>query len=154
MCLRDCEYCSFSRYKLIDELRFLPIWFIVKTSHTLVEKEIPMSEIEQEEQSSQGVTLPIEWHVPDTIRNQYVNNVIVQPGQHEITLFFFETHIPPYVGSPEANREHLLTQSVRFECVSKSIVAPQLIPEIIKALQIGLDNYNAAHASEERETRR
>ncbi len=114
-----------------------------------------MSEIEQEDQSSQGVSLPIDLHVPDTLHNQYVHNVIVQPGQHEITLFFFETHIPPYVGSPEANREYLLKRgSVRFECVSKLVVAPQLIPEIIKALQIGLDSYNASKASEERETSR
>ena len=113
-----------------------------------------MSEVEHEEQSSQGIPLPIDLHVPDTIHNQYVNNVIVQPGQNEITLFFFETHIPPYVGSPETNREYLLKQSVRFECVSKLVVAPQLVPEIIKALQIGLENYNAGQASEERETRR
>lgn len=114
-----------------------------------------MSEVEQEEQSSQGVMLPIEWHVPDSIHNQYVHNLIVQPGQHEITLFFFETRIPPFVGSPEANREYLLKQgSVRFECVSKMTVAPQLVPEIIKALQVGLDNYNASKASEEREANR
>ncbi len=111
-----------------------------------------MSEVEQ---SSQGVTLPIEWYVPDTIHNQYVNNVIVQPGQYEITLFFFETRIPPYIGSPEANREYLLKQgTVRFECVSKMTVAPQMVPEIIKALQTGLDNYNASKASEEREANR
>src|SRR5947209_2019564 len=113
-----------------------------------------MSEIEQEDQSSQGIPIPIALHVSDTIHNQYVHHVIVQPGQNEITLFFFETHIPPYVGSPEANREYLLKQSVRLECVSKLVVVPQLIPEIIKALQVGLDNYNAGKASEERETRR
>ncbi len=114
-----------------------------------------MSEVEREEQSSQGVLLPVEWHVPDTIHNQYVHNVIVQPGQYEITLFFFETRIPPYIGSPEANREYLLKQgSVRFECVSKMTVAPQLVPEIIKALQVGLENYNSSKANEERETRR
>ena len=113
-----------------------------------------MSEVEHEEQASEGIPLPIKLHVPDTIHNQYVNNVIVQPGQNEITLFFFETHIPPYVGSPEANREYLLKQSVRFECVSKLVVAPQLVLEIIKALQVGLDNYNAGQTSEERETRR
>ena len=112
-----------------------------------------MSEVEQE--PSDGITLPIEWHVPDTVQNRYVHNVIVQPGNHEITLFFFETQIPPFVGPPEANREYLLKQgSVRFECVSKMTVAPQLVPEIIKALQVGLDNYYASKASEERETSR
>ena len=114
-----------------------------------------MSEIDQEDQSSQGIMLPIELHVPDTIHNQYVDNLIVQPGKREITLFFFETHIPPFVGSAEATKEYLFKKgSVRFECVSKLIVAPQLVPEIIKALQEGLDNYNAAEAREEREAGR
>ena len=47
-----------------------------------------MSEVEQEDQLQQGVKLPIEWHVPDHIQNRYVHNLIVQPGQHELTLFF------------------------------------------------------------------
>ena len=64
-----------------------------------------MSKEEQEERIPKGIRLPIEWHVPDTIHNQYVHNIIVQPGTHEITLFFFETQIPPFVGSPEENRE-------------------------------------------------
>ena len=113
-----------------------------------------MSEVEQENQPPQGVTLPVEWHVPETIHNQYIHNVIVQPGQNEITLILFETHIPPYIGTPEANRELLQKQAVRFECVGKFVVTPQFVPEIIKALQVGLDNYNVGKASEERETMR
>lgn len=112
-----------------------------------------MSSTEQER--PQEVTLPIEWHVSDAIQNRYVHNVLVQPGKHEITLFFFETQIPPFSGPPEANREFLLRQgSVRFECVGKMTVAPQLVPEIIKALQEGLDNYYAFQADEEREASR
>ncbi|MGB8346771.1 MAG: hypothetical protein WCD86_17925 [Ktedonobacteraceae bacterium] len=112
-----------------------------------------MSEVEREQ--PQEVTLPIEWHVPDTVQNRYVHNVLVQPGKHEITLFFFETQIPPFSGSPEANREYLLRQgSVRFECVGKMTVVPQLVPEIIKALQEGLDNYYASQADKESEADR
>jgi hypothetical protein len=110
-----------------------------------------MSEVEQEEQSQQSVTLPIEWHVPDNIQNRYVHNLIVQPGKYELTLFFFETQIPPFTGSPEEIRDILTKQSsIRSECVSKMTVSPQLVPEIIKALQTGLDNYNRINASEER----
>jgi flagellin-specific chaperone FliS len=112
-----------------------------------------MSEVEQENQSLSGVPLAVEWHVPETMHNQYLHNVVVQPGQNEITLMLFETHIPPYIGSPEANREYLQQQKARFECVGKFVIAPQLVPEIIKALQVGLDNYNALKASEEREVR-
>jgi len=108
-----------------------------------------------ERERPQEVTLPIEWHVPDTVQNRYVHNVLVQPGKHEITLFFFETQIPPFAGPPEANKEYLLRQgSVRFECVSKMTVAPQLVPEIIKALQEGLDSYYTSQADEEREADR
>lgn len=102
-----------------------------------------MSEVEQEQ--SHEITLPIEWHVPENLQGHYANNVLVQPGQFEINLFFFESQIPPFAGPPEESKEYLLKQgSVRFECVGKMTVDPQLIPEIIKALQTGLDNYNAS----------
>ena len=49
-------------------------------------------------------------------------------------------------------REYLLKKgTVRFEYTSELVVAPQLVPDIIKALQVGLDNYNATKAIEERE---
>lgn len=109
-----------------------------------------MSEVEREEQSQQGITLPIEWHVPESIQNRYVHNLIVQPGRYELTLYFFETQIPPFTGSPEEVRDFLTKQSsIRSECVSKMTVSPQLVPEIIKALQTGLNNYNRINASEE-----
>ena len=109
----------------------------------------------KERELAQEVTLPVEWHVPDNVQNRYAHHVLVQPGKHEITLFFFETQIPPFVGPPELHREYLLKQgSVRFECVGKMTVAPQLVPEIIKALEEGMDNYNAASANEERESSR
>jgi hypothetical protein len=110
-----------------------------------------MSEVEREQ--PQEVMLPIEWHVPESLQGHYANNVLVQPGQFEINLFFFESRIPPFAGPPEASREYLLKQgSVRFECVGKMTVDPQLVPEIIKALQIGLDNYNASNqATKERQ---
>jgi hypothetical protein len=51
-----------------------------------------MSEVEQEQ--SHQITLPIEWHVPENLQGHYANNVLVQPGQFEINLFFFESQIP------------------------------------------------------------
>jgi hypothetical protein len=111
-----------------------------------------MSEIEQEEQLQQAVKLPIEWHVPDHIQNRYVHNLIVQPGQHELTLFFFETQIPPFLGTSEETREFLSKYgSIRAECVSKLTISPELASEIIKAIQTGLENYKRIKASEKDE---
>ncbi len=44
----------------------------------------------EEDLSDQGIILPIEWHVPDTLHNQYVHHMIAQPGTHEVTLLFLK----------------------------------------------------------------
>jgi len=109
-----------------------------------------MSEVEQEEQSQQTFTVPLEWHVPDSIQNRYVHNLIVQPGKYELTLFFFETQILPFHGTPEETRDFLTKHGpIRADCVSKFTVSPELALEIIKAIQTGLDNYNRIHESSE-----
>ena len=97
------------------------------------------------------VTLPIKWHVPDNIQSRYVHDVVVQPGKHEITVFFFEALLPPFIGSGEEYRAFLVEQgSVTEECVGKLILSPGLVPEVIKALQVGLDNYYAAKGQDEK----
>jgi hypothetical protein len=109
-----------------------------------------MSEIEQEE--SPELVIPIDWHVSENIIGRFVDNVIVQPGKYGITVFFFETQIPPFVGSPEANRDYLLQKgSIRSECIGKMIIDPELMPDIIKTLQTGLENYHKVKAREEGE---
>jgi|SRR5215469_11131447 len=111
-----------------------------------------MSEIEQEQ--PEEVAVPLDWHVPESIIGRYVDNVIVQPGRYGITIFFFETQIPPVVGPPEVVRDYILQKgSIRSECIGKMIVDPELMPEVIKALQTGLDNYHKVKASEERKVK-
>ena len=108
---------------------------------------------EQEDQSSY-IQLPIDWHVSESLQSRYVNNVIVQPGKFEITIFFFETQIPPFVGSNEENRDFLLKKgAIRSECVGKMVVTPELMPEIIKAMQTGLDEYHTSKTMNEGEGR-
>lgn len=109
---------------------------------------------DEEREQPEGVSVPVNLHVPEDLQSRYAHNVIVQPGQHELTLFFFETQVPPFVGTPAENSKYLLERGVRFTCVSKIIVAPQLVPEIMKALQTGLENYNTSKANEEREANR
>lgn len=111
-----------------------------------------MSEIEQEQ--PEEVVVPIDWFVPESIIGRYVDNVIVQPGKYGITVFFFETQIPPYVGPPEAVRDYILKKgSIRSECIGKMIIDPELMPDVIKALETGLENYHKTKAREEREAK-
>jgi hypothetical protein len=109
-----------------------------------------MSEAEQEKLSLQQITIPLEWHIPDHISSRYADNVIVQPRKHDIIIAFFESQPPPLGGTPEQNRAFLETlSSIRAECVGKIVVAPELLPDIIRALQIGYEGYFSAKDGKE-----
>lgn len=103
-----------------------------------------MSEPEREKQAPQQIALRLDWHIPEHIRSQYADNVIVQAKRHDVTISFFETQLPPIAGTPEENRAFLeRLGSIRVECVGRIVVAADLLPEIIKALQTTYDGYLA-----------
>lgn len=106
-----------------------------------------MSEANQDEHVATEITLPIEWHIPDNIQSRYATNVIVQPGQFEFIISFFEAQLPIIMGQPEENRATLeQIGSIRAECVGKIIVAAEQLPVIITALQTTLEAYRASKA--------
>jgi hypothetical protein len=102
-----------------------------------------MSKAEQKE--PEEITLRIDWHIPEGAQSRYSNNVLVQAGQYEITISFFEAQIPILLGQPEENRRKLEElESIRAELVSKIVVSPEILPVLIKALETGLENYRQA----------
>jgi hypothetical protein len=105
---------------------------------------LSMNETGQDQQSLEKINIPIEWHVSDSIRSQYVTNVVVQAGQNEVFISLFETQVPMLMGTPEENSAKLKSLGgIKAECVGRIVVAPELVPNIINALQVGLDNYTA-----------
>lgn len=101
-----------------------------------------MSDADQERQEIQRVNIPVEWHIPDQIESRYATNVLVQAGQNEIVISFFETQLPILTGTPEENAARLeQLASIRANCIGRIIVAPDLVPNIISALQTGLNAY-------------
>lgn len=108
-----------------------------------------MSESELEKQFQQQLLLPVELHVPDTIKNVYADSVTAQTRKYDAIISFFETQPPVLGGDAEKNRALLeKLGSVRAECVGKIVVAAELVPEIIKVLQIAYDGYLAAKDNE------
>jgi len=109
-----------------------------------------MSEVEQGKPSPLQITLPVEWHVPDHISSRYADNVIIQSRKHDIILSFFESQPPPLGGTPEQNRAVLeALSSIRAECIGKIVVAPELVPDIINALQVAYEGYLSAKNGKE-----
>lgn len=104
---------------------------------------------EEQQQPPQEKLVRVEWHVPDNIISQYANNVFVQQGQYEFVISFFETQLPMILGTPEENRAQLMQlESVRAECVARIVVAPDLVKQIIQALQTSLDKSQATKREE------
>lgn len=104
---------------------------------------------EEQQPLPQEKLVRVEWHVPDTIVSQYANNVFVQQGQYEFVISFFETQLPMILGTPEENRTQLMQlESVRAECVARIVVAPDLVKQIIQALQTSLDTYQTTKREE------
>lgn len=96
----------------------------------------------EEQQEIQSVSIPVEWDIPDNIQSRYVTNVLVQAGQNELVISFFEAQLPILTGTPEENNEKLeQLKAIKALCVGRMIVAPDLVPSIINALQTGLDAY-------------
>lgn len=109
-----------------------------------------MSEIEREGQPPQ-ISIPVEWHVPDSIVSRYANNVFIQQGQYEFIISFFETRLPLLTGTSEEDKATLeQLESVRAECIGRIIVPPEIVPKIIQALQTTFKAYQATKEGEQR----
>lgn len=103
----------------------------------------------QAEEKGAGIPLRIEWHIPEDAQSRYANNVLVQAGQYEITISFFESQLPVLLGDPEENKRKLEELgSIRAELVSKIVISPDVLPIVINALQTGLENYRQAKGLE------
>lgn len=113
-----------------------------------------MENEEQDMQQPTGVALPISWNFPEGLQSRYATNVLVQSGQFEIIISFFEAQLPVLMGQPEENKAKLeQLGSIQVECVAKIIVSPENMPTIISALQVGLENYRASKSFQQKEGR-
>ena len=75
--------------------------------------------------------------------------MIVQPGQYEFIISFFEAQLPILMGDPEENRTKLeQLGAIQAECVGRIIVAAEQMPAVITALQTTLDAYRSTKSRE------
>jgi len=86
--------------------------------------------------------IPIEWQVPSDLRSEYATNVLVQHGEHEFFILFFQAQPPIILGELEEREKQLgsLT-AIPARCVAKVIVAPDRIEEILTLLKTQLETY-------------
>jgi len=90
------------------------------------------------------IKLPIQWNLPDGLTSHYATNIVVQRGEHEFIISFFEVIPPIALGTREERMAQLKDQeSVKAECVARVIIAAEKMPGFIEALQENLGSYRA-----------
>lgn len=94
-------------------------------------------------QVEERVGYPIEWDF-GSITSRYATNMVVQAGQSEFFLAFFELR-PPLVFGPEDRNK---ISAVKAECIARVIVSKDQMQAFIDALQQNLDRVKEQSAEE------
>jgi len=90
------------------------------------------------------IKLPIQWNLPEGLTSRYATNIVVQRGENEFIVSFFEVIPPIALGTPEQRITQLeAVESVTAECVARVIIAADKMPGFIEALQENLGSYRA-----------
>ncbi|MGR3174944.1 MAG: DUF3467 domain-containing protein [Candidatus Scalindua sp.] len=84
------------------------------------------------------VTIPLKFHIPDTIITHFVTNTTVQIMEQEFKISFFEMK-PELCLDPTAK----LPSKVQADCVASVVMTPERISRLISTLQAQLDKYNS-----------
>jgi hypothetical protein len=92
-------------------------------------------------------SIPLDWQIPDDLRAEFATNVIVQKGEHEVFLLFFQAQPPILIGD---DREEQLEQigSIKAKCVAKVIISPERLGDLIRVLSVTFDGYSAEPGQE------
>ena len=93
---------------------------------------------------AQQRAIPVVWNFPEDTLSGYATNLLVQTGEQELFLSFFETR-PPVLFDP-ADAEKL--ESVTAECIAQIIVTPERLAKFMEVLQQQLDAFNTKRAAE------
>ncbi len=94
--------------------------------------------------AAQGGGIPLTWDVPEDLISGYATNMLVQIGEHEFYISFFETPPPLLLDPKDAEK----LESVRAECFARVVIAPERMKGFIDVLQRQLNAYNAKKKAE------
>lgn len=103
-----------------------------------------MSKKSTSKPATQEREIPLAWNIPSDLRSGYATNMMVQVGEHEIFVSFFET-TPPVIFKP-ADMEKV--GSVTAECIARIVIAPDRMQAFIDVLQTQLGLYRKKKAEE------
>ncbi len=103
-----------------------------------------MTKRQSKAKKAEGRQVPMVWDFPDHLVSGYATNMLVQAGEHEMYVSFFEAP-PPVILAPE-DVEGL--DYVRAECFARIIISPDRLALFIEVLQKQLGVYRTKKEAE------
>jgi hypothetical protein len=94
------------------------------------------NEKSSETESNEPTWIRVNFRIPSRMPALYAHHMLVQPGDHEVTLSFFEVIPPPLL---EEDQLKLMEETgVTAECIARITIAKNRFPAFVKAMQDGL----------------
>jgi Protein of unknown function (DUF3467) len=106
-------------------------------------KTMPKKQVRKKPQER---VIPTVWNFPEDLLSGYATNMLVQTGEQELFVSFFELQQPVLLVPEDAEK----LESVKAECIARIIVTPERLVGFIEVLQKQLDAYNAKKAAAEK----
>jgi hypothetical protein len=98
----------------------------------------------EDHNTESSYAFPIEWHIPENIKPQFVTNLTVQHTGQEFIISFYETYPPLVIGTSEEVEARLeQIESVRAECIARFVMTPGRMENFVQALQTNYEKYVA-----------
>lgn len=114
----------------------------------MVEDSIPVADPapDPDNQAQEDVQVPLRFNIPTGMTSRYAHHMLVQPGENEVTLSFFEVFPPLLLGSPEQQKEILQKEGVKAECVARVTIAKARYFGFVKAWESIIEQLSATDA--------
>ena len=97
--------------------------------------------------------MPIELCIPEGMPSAYANHCVVQWGEHECKIAFFEIDPPMLIGTSEEKIEQAKNLgSIKARCVGRIVLAKEFAPKLLKILTEAAERIIAMHQHDEKKT--
>lgn len=87
--------------------------------------------------------IPMLWNYPEDIISGYATNILVQAGEEELYVSFFEAQPPVIL----ATKDWDSIESVKADCIARIVITPDRMSKFIDVLQKQLEVFRQKKAA-------
>lgn len=82
--------------------------------------------------------IPLRFEIPPGMVSRYAHHMLVQGGENEVTLSFFELILPLLVGTPDEQMA-IAKKGVKAECVARIVIAKSRYADFVRAMTVAME---------------